>query len=237
MGMTPFLKLGLTSELDLDVLQELSEMPQAEEPTSAQPNGSPAELKTTDYLKRQVAQETRDAERAFRYVKKRIMASAYKMGEMDFWARFKVADTDGNGVLDNEEFTRMCRLQIPGVTDDGIKLVIDQIDVDKSGSIDYAEFLRFLVEEVRIEIPVPEGQQVRKLEPCKVLKKTPDLLNENPHLVKRRGQQNFAKVVYEEQTASSLSEAIVKRRLHDVTKRQARFRTWMSYNTPPELRS
>lgn len=231
MGTEPFSILGLTSEMDLDVMNELRAMPRNDEPVRE------VDLKKMDHIGRQAAQQARDSERAFRYVKKRIMASAYKMGEMDFWARFKAADTDGNGVLDRDEFTRMCRLQIPGITDDGIDMVIDQIDVDKSGTIDYAEFLRFLVEEVRIDIAVPESQQIRKLEPSKVLKATPGLLHENPHLVKRRGQQNFHSVVYEEQTASALSEAITHRRLHDVSKRQMRFQIWMSYNTPPELRS
>jgi hypothetical protein len=62
---------------------------------------------------------------------------SYKMGVMDFWGRFLAADKDGDGGLNRAEFTRLCRLQIDGISDEGMDMLLATVDKDHSGFIEY----------------------------------------------------------------------------------------------------
>lgn len=49
------------------------------------------------------------------------------MGVLDFWGRFTAADTDNDGGLNYREFSHLCKLQVEGISDDEIRLVLSQV--------------------------------------------------------------------------------------------------------------
>ena len=57
-----------------------------------------------------------------------------------------IADTDGSGTIDFEEFTEFLNKLSPDSTEDELKQVFDQIDEDKSGELDLEEFGKAIYE-------------------------------------------------------------------------------------------
>ena len=49
------------------------------------------------------------------------------MGVLDFWGRFTAADIDNDGGLNSREFSHLCKLQVEGISDDEIRLVLSQV--------------------------------------------------------------------------------------------------------------
>ncbi|GMI12707.1 hypothetical protein TrLO_g15691 [Triparma laevis f. longispina] len=80
--------------------------------------------------------------------KKRLKQSAYNAKVTDWNTVFKLYDSDGNGSLDYNEFSRIFRLDLKltkkELHDDELKLVFNFIDDDMSQTISAVEFGRFL---------------------------------------------------------------------------------------------
>ena len=55
---------------------------------------------------------------------------------------FKICDSNGNGTLDADEFTKCCRLNNLGLNNEEIGILFQAFDADRSGGVAYEEFLR-----------------------------------------------------------------------------------------------
>jgi Ca2+-binding EF-hand superfamily protein len=74
---------------------------------------------------------------------------------------FKSFDKDGNGVLDRKEILGLLQLHFKeeGIkrkpNKDDVEQFFDSIDDDKSGTIEFAEFKKFLIENMKHQLLTP----------------------------------------------------------------------------------
>lgn len=74
---------------------------------------------------------------------------------------FQEWDTDGNGLISEEELTNVIKRLCPHFSDEVIKALFKAADVDSSGAIDYNEFLDFLCPSAKKELTQGEIDALR----------------------------------------------------------------------------
>ena len=65
-------------------------------------------------------------------------------GISSIYKKFKIADDNGNGTLDKEEFKKAMHDFRIGMNDNQVATIFDLFDRDGSGDVSYDEFLRMV---------------------------------------------------------------------------------------------
>lgn len=99
------------------------------------------------------------------HLRSHICHAAWRIDGEDWMRVFERYDTDRNGLIDVEEFTRKCRTNLrltrKQISDDDIRVAFNVIDTDGSGAIDMRELISFLAgEEYATDAAAQEAAEV-----------------------------------------------------------------------------
>jgi calmodulin len=65
--------------------------------------------------------------------------------EQEMLAAFKVFDKDGSGTIDAEEIAKVMASFCENLSDEELKIMMEEVDKDGNGTIDYEEFVNFFL--------------------------------------------------------------------------------------------
>jgi hypothetical protein len=80
-------------------------------------------------------------------IKRKMRAASYNMGEQDWCHLFSSFDRDGNGMIDFEEFEKLCRqmgLHSSQMSTEEMNIVFEEVDSERRGSIEVTDFTKWL---------------------------------------------------------------------------------------------
>lgn len=128
---------------------------------SAKPNAIPSEISRAEIKKAQAAQNVKPASLKIENKKpvskyqtiliERMRAALKKRGAhgiLGLQRQFKIADDNGTGTLDFDEFQKAVRDFAVEIDPQDVKGLFNTMDIDGSGEIDFNEFLRMIVGEM-----------------------------------------------------------------------------------------